>query len=609
MALDPSAVMSKIIYLESTYSDRDRRHRNVGLVRAGHMASVYPELFGTISDDPLVANYVDVVARDMAEMIAPLPALNCVSGTITSDRARKFAAKRQKIGLHYWLSSNLRLTVTGAADQYLTYGYVPAVVEPDFENKFPRIRFFDGRHGYPEFDPVGNTVSFTSKHKTKASKLAALYPDHAHELIASDYRDPKTGRHADQELHVYRYVDKDQTLVFVKERENLILERFTNRLGECPIVCAVRPSHDEEIRGQFDDVLGVQAAKGLMAALNLEAAEKTIQAPIAMPDDVTDFNVGPDAILRSANPQGIRRVPLDIGNAAILQSSELENEIRFGTRYPEGRSGQVQGSIITGRGVEALLGTFDTQIKTHQTVFGELLRQATKKAFKLDEIYWPNRRKEIRGTSEGVPFTELYTPAKDIAGDYTCDVTYGMLAGMDPNRGLVFILQAMGADLLDRQTAMRNMPFDIDVTQLEQNIDVQKMREAILAGMQAAAQGIGPLIEQGQDPGAILRAMAQATKARQEGQSVEDAMMAFIPPPAPAPDPNAPPGGAAVGPDGQPLPPGQQPSGLLQGVAPGQAGQAPGGRPSLQQLMASLGQSGKPNLTAGIRRSLPIAGG
>ncbi|MDE2472042.1 MAG: hypothetical protein KGL35_25760, partial [Bradyrhizobium sp.] len=599
----------KVYDLEATYAERDRRHRNVWLVRNGQLASVFPDLFGTINDQPFVANYIDVVARDLAEMIAPMPALNCVSGTITSDAARRFAAKRQRIGMYYWIDSRVSMQITTAADQYLTYGYVPLMIEPDFDKHFPRFRFLDPRHGYPEFGPIGETVSFTSKHKTKASKLAALYPQFAQQLKSGVSN--AIGQTRDQDLHVYRYVDKDQTLVFVKERNNLVLERVPNRLGMCPIQCAVRPSSDDQIRGQFDDVLAPLAAKALMARLSLEAAEKTIQAPIVLPDDAVDLPLGPDAIIRTANPAGVGRVRLDVSNAGILEQSQLDAELRLGTRYPEGRSGDVQGSIVTGRGVEALLGTFDTQVKTHQTVFGELLRRQTYAAFKLDETYWPGERKEIRGVTEGVPFAEKYTPSADIKGDYTCDVTYGMLAGMDPNRGLLFLLQARGAELIDRQTAMRNMPFDIDVTQLERNIDVEKMREAGLAGLLATAQSIGPIIEQGGDVGQILQGLAKAIKDRQDGKPVEDALLNMVPPPPPQQPggPGAPGGPGGVGPDGQPLPPGEQPSGLLQGVAPGQAGQAPGGRPALQQLMAGLTSAGKPNLTANIRRQLPIQGG
>jgi hypothetical protein len=47
-------------------------------------------------------------------------------------------------------------------------------------------------------------------------------------------------------------------------------------------------------------------------------------------------------------------------------------------------------------------------------------------------------------------------------------------------------------------------------------------------------------------------------------------------------------------------------TGLMRGVAPGQAGMGAGGRPDLQMLMASLGAGGEPNLSAGVSRRLPI---
>ena len=47
-------------------------------------------------------------------------------------------------------------------------------------------------------------------------------------------------------------------------------------------------------------------------------------------------------------------------------------------------------------------------------------------------------------------------------------------------------------------------------------------------------------------------------------------------------------------------------SGLLRGVAAGQAGMPAGGRPDLQMLMASLGAGGQPQLSAGVSRRLPI---
>lgn len=596
-------IQNKVRMLEAKYADRDQRMSNVREVRAGRIASVFPEFFGNEMNQSLVSNFVDVVARDLAEAIAPLPALNCSSGTIASDRARTFAAKRQRIGSYYWLYSNLALQMFSAADQYLTYGFVAFVVEPDDDDPCPIIRMLDSVGSYPEFDLKGDCVSFTRKFRVRASVVAAQYPDLARTILSFD----QFGQVVDNDITVLAYYDKDQLTVFIPERKNLVLDQTPNRLGECPVVCAVRPSPDGEIRGQFDDILGVQAARAIMMRLAVEAAEKQVQAPLAVPDDVTEIAIGPDAVLRSQSPEKIRRVDLTVANSTFAESAQLDEELRMGSRYPKGRSGEMNASVITGRGVEALLGGFDTQIKTAQTVFSQALRKVTRLAFKMDETFWPNRRKTIRGTVEGTPFETDYTPSKDIAGDFTCDVTYGFLAGMDPNRALVFMLQALAAKLLDRQTVQRHMPFDIDVTQLQQNIDVEEMRDALKQGVLAYVQAIGPIAEQGGDPSLILQVLAEAVQGRQKGKPLEELLASSFTQLQQRQQEQAAQAAQAMqdqGGGGQ-LPPDMAASGLLQGVAPGQAGMQPGGRPSLQMLMASLGSNGSPELRAGVRRGIP----
>ena len=47
-------------------------------------------------------------------------------------------------------------------------------------------------------------------------------------------------------------------------------------------------------------------------------------------------------------------------------------------------------------------------------------------------------------------------------------------------------------------------------------------------------------------------------------------------------------------------------TGLMRGVAAGQAGMAAGGRPDLQMLLAGIGRGGEANLQANISRRLPV---
>jgi len=97
-----------------------------------------------------------------------------------------------------------------------------------------------------------------------------------------------------------------------------------------------------------------------MALLGLEAAEKSVQAPLALPNDVQTMSFGPDAIIRSASPEKIRHVGLELPQGAFAESELLQQEMRIGSRYPEGRSGSIDASVVTGQGVQALMGGFDT---------------------------------------------------------------------------------------------------------------------------------------------------------------------------------------------------------------------------------------------------------
>ncbi len=68
----------------------------------------------------------------------------------------------------------------------------------------------------------------------------------------------------------------------------------------------------------------IQNYLGTKLLEKIQAAEKSIQAPIAIPQDVQELALGPDAIMRSANPQGIRRVPLELpANKRLLRISRL----------------------------------------------------------------------------------------------------------------------------------------------------------------------------------------------------------------------------------------------------------------------------------------------
>lgn len=609
MALTVEQIAANYRVLKDRYNQRDARWSDLNEIRKGNLNSVFPGLFSNDYPKPMVANFIDVVARDVSEVIAPLPAFNCSSTNSVSDRARQRADKRTMIAAGYRDQSNLQTAMYTGADRYVTFGLLPFIVEPDYDRSMPIIRLDNPMNAYPEFDRFGRLRSYTKRYLKPVWELCNDFPEFEGQILGQwEKRDSK------KMLEMVRYEDDEQTLLFLPERKNLVLMRIENPTGTLNVVCAVRPGidADQEQRGQFDDVMWVQVARSRFAALALEAATKSVEAPFALPADVNVMEIGPDAVIRSANPEKIRRVSLDIPSGIFAESASLDQEMRVGARYPEGRSGNVEASIVTGRGVQALMGGFDTQIKTAQAILAEALQEVMRLCFNMDETLWPNKEKTVRGTNAGAPYEITYVPKKDIAGEHWVDVSYGLMAGLDPNRALVFGLQARGDKLISRDFLRRQMPWEMNVSQEEEKIDVETLRDSLVQAIAGYAQSLPALVQSGMDPVKPIVTLAKIVEGRQKGTPIEKVVEeAFEPEEVPAPEEMTPeemmmggaqPGEASGAMGGE----GLQPTGRMTGVAPGQQGMAPGGRPSLQMLLAGLSSSGAPQLSASVSRRTAI---
>jgi hypothetical protein len=160
-----------------------------------------------------------------------------------------------------------------------------------------------------------------------------------------------------------------------------------------------------------------------------------------------------------------------------------------------------------------------------------------------------------------------------------------MLAGLNPAQGLIFMLQALGGGLISKDMAMRELPFNVNVTLEQEKIEVEKMRDALIGSLTAMTQAIPQMATQGQDPTAIISKISEVIQMRQKGKAIEDAIQEVF-------KPEVPPAGAEA-PVEQPVPaaPGQPPAG---GALPPQQG-----RPDLQTLLSSL--SGAGNARAAVR--------
>lgn len=585
---------------------RDRRMEMVRQVRNGNMRQLFPdELNLSLSFDGVpIANFVDIVAHDMAEVIAPLPSLACVAGKMKTDADQKRAETKNRIGDSYWQKSKLELQMLKGGDRYVTYGFLPFFIEPDVDNKTPFIHLEDPRNAYYELDRYGRCSTYAKRWLRSIDDLCAMFPEYDSQIRTNDDGKNESG---DTEIEFVRWVDKDRVSLILPSRRGLVLRSYQHKLSRLPVHIAERPGLDDSPRGQFDDVIWVQVARAIMTTLTLEAANTAVQAPIVLPDDMDELPIGPNSVYQTSNPQGAHRLNLELPQGVFAENQVLDQELKTGSRYPDARTGQSTASVITGKGVEALLGTFDTQVKGAQMVMKQAFEMATEICFEMDEVWWPNTEKTVNGTLSGQSYELAYTPKTDIAGRWGCTVTYGFAAGMHPSQSIITMLQLEGAGLIAKGTTQENLPFSLDHMQEQKKIDVEGFREALKQGIFGLVQSAGPMAAQGQDAMSTIQLAVDAIRALQNGKTVEDSVQSAFQTKsqaeqaaaqrqqeqAQAQAAAAPPGADGGG----GAPPG------VEGVAPGQAGMAPGGQPTVSSMVAGFrGDAALPVMSASINR-------
>lgn len=600
--VDLTSIQQRFDRIKDRYSDRDARMHHVRLVLEGRMSELAPDIFphSGAFQEPIIANMIDVAARDLAELIAPLPTFTSKSVENININNVKRINQKTKIANGYISHSNLQGQMYNAAIWYVAYGFVPFKVEADYESQIPTIRAIDPTGCYPEVDRMGNIVAFYQRILINRDVLAAQFPEHEAKIKKNDRLYGGRTVQSSADVEVIFYHDKNWDLAYVADGEGFVLDQTPNKIGKVCIVAASRPGATVIPRGQFDDVIFTQLARAQFALLQMQAAHESVNAPIIVPNDVQDIPYGPGATIRTSNPQGVGRLPIEIPQSAFAEQQSLERELTLGARFPQTRTGNSDASIITGQGVKALEGGYETQVVAHQQIFAHTLQKLISLCFEYDEKVFGEIEKVLSGSENGTPFEVKYVANKIIKGDYSIDVKYGLTAGLNPNQALIFLLQAYGVKLFSKETFREELPFAIDSDEEKRKIDMEDLEEAAKNALLGYSQSIPALAAQGQDVLAVVKAISKASEDVRKGRSVIESIEEYFTPPEPTPEEQAAAAaqeaqGALAGMGGQPAPQGGIPMGAEQ--------QAP---PDIATLMASMNSNGTPNLSARVTQNRMI---
>lgn len=591
MARYDKDVTERVKHLEQHYAHRDATARNVLAVRRGDWDEVDPDAFSEEYPRPIVANIIDMQSRHATAALSPMPMIRCrASVNAASQRAKDRADKRTKIVNHYFDASRVEYQMQYGADHFYTFGMIVAEIVPDFEKSIPQIRVRDAMYVYPVWDSLGRTVEVAQVFEKRGVDLMAQYPEAAPRLREDMLAAQKT------DYRVYRHDDgKRITLLIPSIGNGLVLHEMENPIGRCLTVCTPKHTVDGYIRGAFDDLVWAQLARNEVQMLTLEGIRDAIEAPFVLPTDVANVAIGPKAVIRTNNPQGARRLPMEVTPQAIGAVDMFEQEMHKGAISPPALGGSIDQSVVTGKGLQELMGGYSQQIAMDQQTMMGFFRQVSEVCILMDLALWPEETKTCEGVRNGSEYEFTYKPERDLDGKTDVDINYGTSTGMNPNQHVVYLLQLLAAGLYSKDTVLRQLPGNLNATEELAKVAVEQSRDALLASIQGLAQSVASLAANGAPPEAVAAVVAQVATFTDElekgGQIEEIAKKVFAPP---EPEPQLPPEEAIAA--------GQDPEAVLAaamgggggGMAP-EAGAAQGPEQMMQAFFGNL-QGGEPNL-------------
>lgn len=592
MPLDTDRLGAMYSAWRNRHIDRDTRMEVIDRVVAGEFDVFDPDEESVDSRSP---NLIQVALEDTAEAASLVPTIRVQPGK--PGKAHKAtAAAMERIAAGYMDSNNIDLLIPRSVMDKAAYGMSVWTVTPDFDQRIPLIERRDPRHCYPEpgFKPGDTVRRCMFAREVYWTQLPSDY-----QTLIADY----VGQRSDVEnpdentkvVLVEYFSDEEYVLAAMYQHSTagvrsgtandipmpIVLENIPNEIGVCTVVIGSRVTLDGEMRGQFDQVIGLLEAHIRLMGLVLDFSDQAVYSDIWVRDLIGEMPYGGGSFIE-LGPQGaIGRVPPAVSSLNIQADMQnLLDGVHIGGRWPKARPGQIDQSIASAKFIEASAGMMNTAIRTYHQILQRQLERALRLAFLIDQHHFAGT-KTVSGILRNQNFADEYNPSTDIDIKNRLRVEYGLGLGRDPAQSAVLHIQYAGAEFVSKEFVQENIDGLTDVARERSRLDVEKFRGMALAKM---LQGL----EAGSIPD---KALIEIARARENGEDLFELYEKWVIKPKEELEQ------AMLDPGlgGPPLAPGQPPGG---GIPPGPEGApppvppAPGGADLLARLGMPAGPGG-----------------
>lgn len=465
----------------------------------------------------------------------------------SEEAAMELADKLERVLLGHWKFSNMARRFHDAAWFQGAFGSAVIGVWPDVRHKRPRIFVRSPQNFYADaYDEDGLEL----KHCLWVEEMDG----YAISAKWGEFNAKLDNLQGKEDIEVIHYIDEEQYAIVI-DNKDFAFPPLENKLGKVPVVVVGNIGIPGSIFGDTDVEEGIETAKEINYQLALvnEQARKNVEPTVVIKEGrevPEDFALGEGGVIevgQNGDVNVIGTIPLPHQHFQLIQ--QLQAWFDLITDNPAALRGEGFGSILTGKGFNALLSPIASRLSQRRTIFDTAVSQVNRY---LLEMWWKfpmlNRKTTLTGDI-GKDFFYLEAEPDDFVIDgemWTENEVFLSAQSFVDRQGTdveIMQLRQQNPPLISWQTAVEMMPYVDNKSRERKRIEddmrwqamlMQQMQMPQAAPQDAEAQAYA--MERGATQPSPEGQMAPATPIG-EGASPADMQLGAMPEEAaPAPD-------------------------------------------------------------------------
>jgi hypothetical protein len=535
--------------LVATYGERDRRYANIENAYNGEYDKITGLDMSTYdgrdfrnykSNAMQVWNFCKPVVDSTVMQIARLPEIEVAARDRGNPLLAAQAEKLEKMYYALWDLSDMQVKHGLYAHYIALYNSGCLWVRPDAQDDVPKLLVRKPGLCYP--------VPLSEGERDFRFVIFTWMQDGT--MIDEKDLDMMSAVNGTQS-EIIEYIDKSEYVMLVNGKP---YRRVQHDFGFCPV--RVTPGFDTgELfpRSTLEQVVGNNIYLNKLQTQLADGLEETIyQEKYFVGGEERPVNTGPGAVnWLDSETKPFQFPSPHIPSEMFTEAARTEDFIRTVTNWSHAMSGDMQGSVITGKAVSRLQGPSAGMASLHQYYMGTDLQKCNEYMARMMDVMWP--KKEFYLQSKGpIVNTDPYgylspgrkkdnfvvtiIPEQDIHGYYANTCIYTP-TGSELNASIVASLQLLGADVISLRMLRNSIPGVGDAEAMAAEVEEEKRKKMKLE-----------LDLQGEAQKQIIEMQTQAAIQQQQAATGQSQGAGAAAPPGAGPEGgNAPPntGGSA----------------------------------------------------------------